>query len=120
MADAPGREATGVRKDPPAAPPQGGSAPLDPLIHGRVRLLILSHLMRLDAPAAFTGIRRTLGLTDGTLSVHLTRLEKGGLISISKEFVRKRPQTLVRLTPEGRRRFQQYVTELREIVPGLV
>ena len=108
-----------MRKDPPAAPPPGGSAPLDALIHGRVRLLILSRLMRLDAPAAFTQLRRDLALTDGTLSVHLSRLEEGGLVAISKEFVGRKPRTLVRLTAAGRRRFRDYVAELRRIVPGL-
>jgi len=101
-------------------PPEGrGGEPLSSLIHGRIRLLILSHLLKTGEPATFTQLRQRLQLTDGTLSVHLTRLSEGGMIAIEKRFVGKRPQTLVRLTPGGRRRFRAYVEELRQIVPGL-
>jgi DNA-binding transcriptional ArsR family regulator len=100
-------------------PPAGGGTPLSPLIHGRVRLLVLSHLVATDRPAVFTELRSLLGLTDGTLSVHLSRLEEGGLITLEKRFVGKRPQTTVALTDRGRREFAGYVQELREIVPGL-
>lgn len=102
-----------------SGPPPGGGHPLSPLIHGRVRLLILSHLAATDRPAVFTELRSLLGLTDGTLSVHLSRLEEGGLIALEKRFVGKRPQTSVRLTARGRREFAAYVEELRSIVPGL-
>lgn len=103
-------------KAPSAA--AGGGSPLSPLIHGRVRLLVLAQLVRHGA-AAFTDLRRRLDLTDGTLSVHLAKLEEGGLVEISKEFVGKRPRTLIRLTRSGRTAFGRYVEELREIVPGL-
>jgi DNA-binding MarR family transcriptional regulator len=104
-----------------SSPPAGdqGRTPLSPLIHGRVRLLILSFLLRARKAHAFTALRNNLGLTDGTLSVHLTKLEEGGLISIEKTFEGKKPLTLIRVTPQGRRLFKQYVAELRGIVPGL-
>ncbi len=107
---------TRARKNVPTT---GGSPPLASLIHGRVRLLILSYLMSHTVSATFTELRAALGLTDGTLSVHLTRLERGGMVSLQKRFVRKRPQTVVRVTADGRRRFERYVAELRRIVPGL-
>jgi DNA-binding MarR family transcriptional regulator len=97
----------------------GGRDPLSPLIHGRVRLLILSHLARANRPLAFTGIREGLGLTDGTLSVNLSKLEEGGLVEIVKGFEGRRPRTVVRMTPAGRRQFKQYVDDLVTIVPGL-
>lgn len=103
-----------------ATPPAtaGGGEPLPSLIHGRVRLLILSHLMR-AGPASFTELRSLLKLTDGTLSVHLSRLEEGGVVRVRKRFVNKRPRTDVSLTAAGRRGFAAYVDELRQIVPGL-
>jgi len=67
----------------------------------------------------FTELKATVGLTDGTLSVHLGKLEAGGLVEIRKEFVGKKPRTLVRMTRGGRRRFQDYVDELKQLVPGL-
>lgn len=98
---------------------QSGRAPLAPLIHGRVRLLILSFMLSTNKAHVFTALRDSLGLTDGTLSVHLSKLESGGVVSIEKTFEGKKPQTLVRVTPAGRRLFRKYVSELREIVPGL-
>ena len=93
---------------------------LSPLIHGRVRLLILSTLMRAKRPSAFTALREELGLTDGSLSVHLSKLEEGGLVMMQKTFVGKRPLTSVKITAKGRRQFKKYVSELMEIVPGLM
>lgn len=103
--------------------PKGGGSrgrgPLSPLIHGRVRLLILSFLLRTPKAHAFTVLRDNLQLTDGTLSVHLSKLEEGGLVAITKTFEGKKPLTLVRVTPRGRRQFKAYVQELAGIVPGL-
>lgn len=102
-------------------PPKGsarGDAPLSPLIHGRARLLILSHLIRVG-PTPFTELRVLLGMTDGSLSVHLSRLEEGGVVEITKEFVNKRPRTRIGITRRGRTLFNRYVQELRDIVPGL-
>jgi DNA-binding transcriptional ArsR family regulator len=98
---------------------RGAQAPLSPLIHGRVRLLILCRLVARPGGATFTELKQALDLTDGTLSVHLGKLADGGLVTISKEFAGKKPQTLARLSVEGRRQFARYVDELRALVPGL-
>ncbi len=106
---------------PSATPPASSSprgAPLSPLFHGRVRLLVLSALMR-RGTLSFTDLRSALDLTDGTLSVHLTKLEAGGVVEIIKGFEGKRPKTVVRLTRSGKAGFRRYVAELQSIVPGL-
>ncbi len=103
----------------PGSPGDRERAPLSPLSHGRVRLLILSFLLRARKAHPFTVLRNSLELTDGTLSVHLSKLEEGGLVSIEKTFEGKKPLTLIRVTPLGRRLFKQYVADLRGIVPGL-
>lgn len=100
-----------------AGPP--GREPLPPLIHGRIRLLILSFLVRDPRPRTFTEVRHGLGLTDGTLSVNLAKLEEGKLVGITKAFVNKRPVTRIRVTAAGKREFQNYIADLRAIVPGL-
>ena len=82
-------------------------------------MLILSFLLRARKAHAFTSLRNGLGLTDGTLSVHLSKLEEGGLVSIEKTFEGRKPLTLVRITPLGRQLFKQYVADLRRIVPDL-
>ncbi len=93
--------------------------PLSPLIHGRARLLVLSYLATHAAGATFTELKVEAGLTDGTLSVHLSKLEAGGMVEIAKDFVGKRPRTVVKLSSGGRSRFQAYIDELKRIVPGL-
>ena len=79
----------------------GSEGPLSPLIHGRVRLLVLSHLLTEDRPLPFTQLRDHLGLTDGTLSVHLQKLEAGGIVELEKRFGINRDEA-----PEERREGQ--------------
>jgi DNA-binding MarR family transcriptional regulator len=69
--------------------------------------------------SSFTELRKGLGLTDGTLSVHLGKLEEGGVVEIVKGFEGKRPKTVVRMTRSGKAMFRKYVEELRELLPGL-
>ena len=96
---------------------QRGDAPLSPLLHGRVRLLIVATLMRRGA-SSFTDLRNGLDLTDGTLSVHLGKLEEGGVVEIVKGFEGKRPKTVVRMTRGGKTRFRNYLGELKGLLEG--
>lgn len=88
------------------------------LLHSRGRLLILCQLVR-RGTLPFTELRALVGMTDGTLSVHLSRLQEGGVVEIEKGFVGRRPRTIVRMTGDGARRFSAYVQDLRRLVPGL-
>jgi len=97
--------------------PSRGDAPLSPLLHGRVRLLVVASLVRRGA-SSFTDLRKGLNLTDGTLSVHLGKLEEGGVVEITKGFEGKRPKTIIRMTRGGKAMFRKYVEELRELLPG--
>lgn len=88
---------------------------LDPLLHERGRLAIVSALAA--APLlTFTEMRDTLGMTDGNLSVHLQKLEEKGYVTIHKQFVGRRPQTSCALTPAGRLAFTRYLDHLEAIV----
>ncbi|MCB1182894.1 transcriptional regulator [bacterium] len=89
------------------------------MIHGRARLLILSFLVRHPRSHRFTDLRDGLGMTDGSLSVNLSKLEAAGYVQISRDFVGRKPQTLVKLTPAGKRAFGRYLDDLRRLVPGL-
>jgi DNA-binding PadR family transcriptional regulator len=89
------------------------------LIHGRVRLLLLSRLVAVPSAHPFTELRSALRLTDGVLSVNLTKLEQAGLVSVEKTFEGRRPRTLVRVTAAGVAQFRRYVEDLKAIVPGL-
>jgi DNA-binding MarR family transcriptional regulator len=88
---------------------------LDPILHERGRLAIVSVLAA--APSlTFTELRDTLEMTDGNLSVHLTKLDERGFVKIDKQFVGRRPQTTCRLTPAGRAAFGKYLDHLEAIV----
>ena len=88
---------------------------LDPLLHERGRLAIVSALAA--APRlTFTELRDALGMTDGNLSVHLQKLEEKGYVAIDKQFVGRRPQTSCQLTRGGRRAFTTYLDRLEAIV----
>jgi DNA-binding MarR family transcriptional regulator len=52
-------------------------------------------------------------MNKGTLSSHLSRLEEAGYVEVEKTYRGKVPQTLLRLTPAGRKAFEQYRRNLR-------
>jgi DNA-binding MarR family transcriptional regulator len=88
---------------------------LDPLLHERGRLAIVSVLAAVDR-LTFTELRDQLGMTDGNLSVHLQKLEEKGYVTIDKQFVGRRPQTTLRLTRPGRQAFARYLDHLEALV----
>ena len=88
---------------------------LDPLLHERGRLAIVSALAAVDS-LTFTDLRDALEMTDGNLSVHLQKLEDRGYVAIDKRFVGRRPQTTVCLTRPGRDAFTRYLDHLEVIV----
>lgn len=83
----------------------------DRLVHEPGRLAILTVLSSVS-DADFVFLQRTIGLTKGNLSSHLTRLEEAGLIEIEKRFVRKKPNTRVALTADGRDRIARHWAQL--------
>jgi DNA-binding MarR family transcriptional regulator len=95
-------------------------AGLDRLIHEPARLAILSILATLasDERADFVYLRKHIGLTEGNLSGHITKLEEGGLIKTQKQFVNKRPNTQIRLTEEGHKAITRYWKQLEHILQG--
>jgi DNA-binding MarR family transcriptional regulator len=88
---------------------------LDDLIHSKFRLAIMTILMSSEK-AQFTCLKKVLKTTDGNLSVHITKLEDAGYISVEKRFVHKRPQTTCKITARGRDAFEKYVDILERII----
>lgn len=88
---------------------------LDPMLHERGRLAIVSVLAAVDR-LTFTELRDTLEMTDGNLSVHLQKLGEKGYVTIDKQFVGRRPQTTCELTKAGRKAFTRYLDHLEAIV----
>jgi DNA-binding transcriptional ArsR family regulator len=55
-------------------------------------------------------------LTWGNLSAHLSKLEEAGYVRVEKEFVLKKPHTMVRLTEVGRKAFEVYRDQMRKML----
>ena len=91
---------------------------IDRVLHEKARLGILTSLLAHRDGLVFGQLRDLCALTDGNLSRHLTTLQEAGLVEIWKGLKGKRPQTLVRLTTEGRKRFLEYLSLLESIVNG--
>jgi DNA-binding MarR family transcriptional regulator len=87
---------------------------LDRLIHEPGRLAILTVLSSVT-DADFVFLQRATGLTKGNLSSHLTKLENAGLVAIEKRFVRKKPNTNIALTAEGRQRIAHHWDQLERL-----
>lgn len=89
---------------------------LDRVIHERARLSILTSLITHAEPLTFNDLKQMCSLTDGNLSRHLRVLEKARMVQILKGHDRNRPQTVCRITPEGRRRYLDYLATLEQVV----
>ena len=88
---------------------------LDPIIHSRIRLAVLSILISVK-DADFVYLRKTIETTEGNLSVNLSKLEEAGYISIKKSFRGKRPLTTCFITQKGRKAFSEYVKALETYI----
>jgi DNA-binding transcriptional ArsR family regulator len=82
-------------------------ANLDKLIHEPARLAILTALSACES-ADFTALRRLTGLSDGNLSVQLSKLEEAGLVDIQKQFIAKKPSTRAKITRKGNMAIKQH------------
>lgn len=89
---------------------------LDRVMHEKARLGILTSLAGRPEGLLFNDLKELCSLTDGNLSRHLQTLQEAGLVEVWKGYHRKRPQTLCRLSPEGRRRFMEYLGELEKVI----
>jgi DNA-binding MarR family transcriptional regulator len=74
---------------------------VDKTVHEPARLAILTALSAC-ASADYVFLQRLTGLVSGSLTQHLARLEEAGLVTITKGFSGKYPQTTVTLTEHGR------------------
>lgn len=88
---------------------------LDPLIHGRIRLGIVSALAVQDG-IAFGELRDLLHTTDGNLSTHARKLEEAGYLEVEKSFRGRLPHTEYRLTAAGRKALDRYLEHLEGII----
>ena len=88
---------------------------LDRLIHERLRLAILSALT-VNESLTFNDLKALLKTTDGNLSVHARKLEEANYIACTKSFDGRVPRTDYRLTPAGRRAFDDYLDRMEALI----
>lgn len=88
---------------------------LDPVVHGKLRLAVLSLLSSVE-DAEFTWLRDKTGSTDGNLGAHLLKLEEAKYIAVEKKFILRKPVTLYRMTDKGRTALSGYIRALRKLL----
>jgi DNA-binding MarR family transcriptional regulator len=89
---------------------------LDRVIHEKARLSVLTSLVAHPKGLVFGDLKQMCGLTDGNLSRHLQVLDEARLIEIEKGYDHNRPQTVCRITAQGRRRYLDYLKVLEQVV----
>jgi DNA-binding HxlR family transcriptional regulator len=92
---------------------------LNPVIHGKLRLALLSLLVGVDE-AEFTWLRQKTGSTDGNLGAQLLKLEEAGYVAVDKKFVQRKPQSLYRMTEAGRTALSEYIQALKKLLGGAI
>jgi DNA-binding transcriptional ArsR family regulator len=92
-----------------------GLPELDPVIHGKLRLAVLSLLIGVEE-ADFTWLRQKTGSTDGNLGAQMLKLEEAGYVAMKKRFIGRKPQTLYRITRDGREALAAYVAALKKLL----
>jgi DNA-binding HxlR family transcriptional regulator len=95
--------------------PRTNPVELDRLIHGRVRLGIVSALAVNDS-LTFNELKDLLETSDGNLSVHARRLEDAGYVACTKSFDGRVPRTDYRLTRDGRRALERYLDHMEALI----
>ena len=91
---------------------------IDRLIHEPSRLTIMAHLYVVEN-ADFLFLIRQTGMTWGNLSVHISKLEAAGYLKVAKEFLGKKPHTVVSLTNSGRGAFDEYRKHMKQALDNL-
>ncbi|MDP0501718.1 MAG: transcriptional regulator [Verrucomicrobiota bacterium JB022] len=84
--------------------------------HEPARLAILCRLIREPDGIAFPRLREELDLTFGNLDRHLKVLHDAHVIETEKVPAKRRPQSIIRLTEQGRAEFLQYLDHLERML----
>jgi len=91
---------------------------IDKTIHEPARLVIMAHLFVVES-ADFLFLQRQTRLTWGNLSSHVSKLEDAGYVDVKKEFVDRKPHTVLQLTNKGRTAFQEYRQSMKQLFKEL-
>lgn len=105
-----------MKNKPPSGEGRFAYEGLDRVIHERARLSVLTSLLTNPKGLTFSNLKQMCALTDGNLSRHLSVLENAKMVEIAKGHDRNRPQTVCRITANGRKRYLEYLSTLEQVV----
>lgn len=88
---------------------------LNKAFESRIRLGIMSILMVNDQ-VDFTMLKELLQITDGNIASHISGLEKLGYVSVTKQFVGKKPNTSYAATKDGKEAFTKHIQALEQLI----
>ena len=88
---------------------------LNKAFDNRVRLGIMSILLVNDE-VDFIEMKERLDLTDGNLASHINALEKLEYVIVKKEFVGKKTKTTYKVSPLGKKAFQDHIKALEKLL----
>lgn len=94
---------------------KSGILKLNDLLSSKYRLAVMRMLAGGDE-YGFQALKNELGLTDGNLSSHMAKLEKGGLVKVIKGYDGKKPKTAFRITKKGLSAYRDYLDFLSFIL----
>ena len=86
---------------------------LDPVLSTPVRLAIVSALVKLKQ-SDFSHLMELTATTQGNLSHQIRKLQEAEYIEVIKTFKGNYPHTICKLTPKGRKAFEQYVEDIKK------
>ena len=64
----------------------------------------------------FTMLKELLQITDGNIASHISGLEKLGYVSVTKQFVGKKPNTSYAATIAGKEAFTKHIQALEQLI----
>lgn len=88
---------------------------LNKAFESRIRLGIMSALM-VNEYLDFNSLKELLDVTDGNLASHLKALEKQDMISVSKQFIGRKPNTTYSKTNKGMQQFNEHLNALEQLI----
>ena len=88
---------------------------LNKAFESRIRLGIMSILM-VNEQVNFTMLKDLLDITDGNMASHISGLEKLGYLTVTKQFIGKKPNTSYAATESGKAAFADHVKALEKLL----
>jgi DNA-binding transcriptional ArsR family regulator len=99
----------------PRSPHGHDDAGVDRLIYERVRLGIMSALA-MNEQLTFNELKSLFDVSDGNLSAHARKLEEADYVVCTKTFEGRRPKSVYRITPVGKKALLRYLEHIEAVI----